>query len=81
MAPSILLTTSVLTTLTLSSAYRPPIPREVNYPDYPNDYPGTKNVQGVVSDCTGKSHTSCFECVSTPQSTYFGVVTIDTPCS
>ncbi|GMH51571.1 hypothetical protein TL16_g01041 [Triparma laevis f. inornata] len=38
------------------------------------------DVNGVLSDCTSHSHTSCFECVSTPQLTDFGVVVNSTPC-
>ncbi|GMH77436.1 hypothetical protein TrRE_jg457 [Triparma retinervis] len=44
------------------------------------DEPSQVEVEGVVSDCTAKSATSCFSCVTTPQSTYFGKVVISTPC-
>mmetsp|Transcript_19788 Transcript_19788/g.36831 ORF Transcript_19788/g.36831 Transcript_19788/m.36831 type:complete len:565 (-) Transcript_19788:180-1874(-) len=36
--------------------------------------------EGILSDCTSHSGTSCFECVSTPQLTDFGVVVDSTPC-
>lgn len=61
------------------SAYKAPVPREVNFPNG-IDSASDEQLQGVFSDCTDKSGTSCSECVSTPQSTYFGKVMISTPC-
>jgi len=42
--------------------------------------PGETVVDGLLSDCEKHSKTSCFECVSTPQLTDFGVVVDSTPC-
>ena len=38
------------------------------------------STEGLLSDCTDHSHTSCLDCVTTPQLTDFGKVVNHTPC-